>query len=165
MGIARASDVLGAIIQPERNHDADGDTELLERDKTSPDVWGRKLTQVQRDNHGKHADGQSGNKAAYEHHRYIDGSGLDDGADEEDNVREEERPAAGEAVGDRTVGEGAEHGSEGQDRDHPALQVGVVDQVGKLFGLNNHVSRSTFEDQGKSVLTKLFMTMTPEMTP
>lgn len=79
-----AADVMGAVVDPEREEDPDGDGELLEDHETASDVWGRDFGDVERDDHGQHADGYTGNRSASEEHRNVDGTGLDGGADHED---------------------------------------------------------------------------------
>lgn len=119
--ISGATDVLSTIIEPERNHDSDSNAKLLQGDQATTQIWRGELTEIERDNHGKHTNGKTSNESSDEDHDSVDRSSLDDGSDQEYNVGEEQRPSPRVPVRDWAIEKGSKHGAKGQHGHHPAL--------------------------------------------
>ena len=135
MTITRSTDVLSSIVKPEGDHNANRNSKLLKSHQTSTNIRWRKFTQIQRHNHRQLADGETSDESTNEDHSHIDSGALNDGTDEEDDVGEKEIPATREAIGERAVDEGSEHGTECENCYHPSLERGIVGECWELFAL------------------------------
>jgi len=53
LSCAGAADVVGSVVNPEGNHNAEADGELLERDQRTANLWGCHFGVVHGDDHGE----------------------------------------------------------------------------------------------------------------
>jgi len=113
--------MLGAVVQPECNHDTDSNSKLLQSDESASDIRWSKFAQVQGNDHGQHANRKTRNEATNKYHWNVHSGALNDGADEEDDISHKDRPSTRPSICDWAAEKGTKHTAEGQDRDHPAL--------------------------------------------
>lgn len=101
-GEGRPADEVRPVVDPETDHDAKGDGELLEGDQTAADLgWGN-FAVVDGHNHGEAAHAHTRDETACED-RVVpgggDGCGLDDDAQEEDGDGDEDTVFARDGFG------------------------------------------------------------------
>lgn len=88
-----AANVVGAVVDPETDHDTSGNGKLLKTDQRTADLWRCDFGVVHGNNHGERTDSHTSNETTAK-----DGAGptarsrsaLDDDADDEDGDVDED---------------------------------------------------------------------------
>ena len=114
---ARVVSVLGRVVDDGREHEADGDGELVAADDGAADPLGRRLGLVQRDQGRDDADAEAGEEAAGEEHGDGRGDGLEHDAEVEDGVGRDEPPSTAQQVTRGRGRQGPEESTGREDRD------------------------------------------------
>lgn len=105
------ADIVSAIIDPEAEHDAEGDRKLLQNDKATSDSRKRDFRDVKRDNHGQHSNCQTRNGPPTEKHANVDGTCLNRGTDGEDDNGNHDIGLPPKTVCNRAIEEGSKPSS------------------------------------------------------
>lgn len=160
-----ASDVcVGAVVDPERQHDTGGDEELVDTGQTTADgtrsVLGNCLLSasaliervisiltVQRRNHGSSTDTETGNETTNEDSGNVTHGGcLHDSTDDGEDSCKDQVVAATDLVSNDTGAESTNETTTLKSRDNVCLQVGerdlVVVECGETVSTTNCVSSS-----------------------
>lgn len=172
-----ASDVcVGAVVDPERQHDTGGDEELVDTSQTTADgtrsVLGNCLLSasaliervisiltVQRRNHGSSTDTETGNETTNEDSGNVTHGGcLHDSTDDGEDSCKDQVVAATDLVSNDTGAESTDETTTLQGGNDVCLEIGlgnrVIIQCGEAVGTTDCVSSSLSIDTSKvSLLT------------
>lgn len=169
-----ATDVIGAVVDPETDHDTQCDTQLLKTNKRTSNLWRRDLGVVHGDNHGQGTDSHTGYETATENSVVAltgGGSALDDDTDHEDCDANENSVFTGEDLSDETGVHCSEPGTEFENGYEPTLLGGVPFKGLLILNVVTHVWGSV-SDLPAVVAVRWYlrslkegMVRTPEKTP
>jgi len=123
LGLTNASNVVGTIVDPVRDHNSRGDSKLLETDKRATDFWWCTFGIVHRDNHGQAANAHTGDESTTQDRaRTCRGSAscLDNHTEHEDRSVDEDSVFAGKNLSQETRVHCAKPRAQLEDRCQPS---------------------------------------------
>jgi hypothetical protein len=98
-----AADEIGTIPYPIRDHDAEGDGELLESDQCSSHLGWSQLSVIQGNQHAECSDTEARDKTTSKDVVFVDGACLHDHTHGEDRASKHDRKTPSNGIGKPTV--------------------------------------------------------------
>lgn len=131
---ACAPDKVCAVVDPETDHDTEGNGQLLETNKCTTYLRRRNLGVVHGNNHGERTDTHTGDETSGKDGVVAgaDGCGLDYDTKDEDGNVDENGVFTGEDLSEETGVHGSEPGTKFENGDEPALLGGVPFEVSNV---------------------------------
>jgi hypothetical protein len=138
---ASAADEVRAVVDPETDHDAESDGQLLETNKRTTNLGRCDFGIVHGNNHGERANTHTGDESSGEDGVVAgaDRGGLDDDTNDEDGDVDKDGVFTGENLCEETRVHSSEPGTELENGDEPTLLGGVPGKFLWILNVITHV--------------------------